>query len=62
MTAQSCVSDMRVRPFTSTRGPRHCLDIADDEISDLDLDDLFSDDIVQLMKDAVRANHAASAE
>jgi len=26
---------------------------ADDEISDLDLDELFSDDIVQLMKDAV---------
>ena len=29
---------------------------AADEISDLDLDDLFSDDIVQLMKDAVRPN------
>ncbi|MEN8107955.1 MAG: HAMP domain-containing protein [Pseudomonadota bacterium] len=28
----------------------------DDEISDLDLDDLFADDIVQLMKDAVQPN------
>ena len=30
----------------------------DDEISDLDLGDLFSEDIVQLMKDAVRLNAA----
>ena len=30
----------------------------DDEISDLDLDDLFADDIVQLMKDSVRPNDA----
>jgi len=30
----------------------------DDEISDLDLDDLFSDDIVQLMQDAVRPGTA----
>jgi PAS domain-containing protein len=33
----------------------------DDEISDLDLDDLFSDDIVQLMKDAVRPNAAVQS-
>ena len=33
----------------------------DDEISDLDLDDLFSEDIVQLMKDAVRLNAAVQS-
>jgi len=33
----------------------------DDEISDLDLDDLFSDDIVQLMQDAVRPGTAVQS-
>lgn len=33
----------------------------DDKISDLDLDDLFSEDIVQLMKDAVRLNAAVQS-
>jgi len=34
---------------------------ADDEISDLDLEDLFSDDIVRLMKDAVRPHDAVQS-
>jgi two-component system sensor histidine kinase ChiS len=33
----------------------------DDEISDLDLDDLFTNDIVQLMKDAVRPKGAVQS-
>jgi len=33
----------------------------DDEISDLDLDDLFSDDVVQLMKDSIRPDGAVQS-